>query len=272
MKKYIFIIVNYNGSLITIECIESILNIKSDRIEKIIVVDNNSTIGDVNILLEYEKQYSQTVILDYIFEDTNLGYFGALNKGLKTIQCKKDYFIIVGNNDLLFCDDFCNSFELLNLKSTDYVISPDIINLNNVHQNPTALKCLSPFRKFIYKVSYINYFIFFILISIARIFGKSKELKNREGWDKEQHVYLGFGACYILTPSFFAKNNELLNLVFLNGEEAILAYQVRSSGGKILYSPKVVVKHKDHVTFKKNSQKKNFLITKKSYRIYKKYI
>lgn len=83
---------------------------------------------------------------------------------------------------------------------------------------------------------------------------------------------MGFGACYIVLPQFLQKVGLLDESVFLMGEEALLSEQVYSNEGKILYAPSVQVLHQDHSTFKKQPAESEYNYTKKSYKVYKKYL
>ena len=71
------IIVNYNGSQDTIECIKSLSNIKYKNY-KIVVVDNNSQKNDVEKLEKYNGNEIELIKLD-----ENLGFAKANNIGMK---------------------------------------------------------------------------------------------------------------------------------------------------------------------------------------------
>lgn len=274
MEKFIFIIVNYNGANVSIDCIKSILSLDNsiNYVSQIIVVDNNSDNTDKLILKNYESTFNQKSKLNLIFTDNNLGYFGALNKGLSSIKNKDKYYIIIGNNDLIFNKNFCSLVNDTEFKSCDFVISPNIITLDNIHQNPISIKRLNYLRRLSYKIYFLNYSISKLVTKFATLIQRNRTIKNKDGCNLKQYIHTGFGACYILTPFFWGKNNELLNKVFLNGEEPIFSYQIHSTGGKILYTPEIIVKHINHASVIKKSNRWSFETTKKSYRIYKKYL
>ena len=83
---------------------------------------------------------------------------------------------------------------------------------------------------------------------------------------------MGFGACYILTENFFKYFNVLDDRVFLWGEEALLAGQVASVGGKILYDPTIIVQHNESGSVAIIPSKQTYRITRQSYRIYSRYL
>ena len=144
--KLAFIHVNYNNSKLTINCIRSIIQNYSNA--DIIIVDNNSTKIEKEILFKWNDEQNVTNV-QFIFEEKNLGYFGALNIGLGRIlhEIYKYSFVIVGNNDLEFSSVF---FERLNntvINKNIFVIAPNIVKPNGIHQNPYSIKPVSCIRK-----------------------------------------------------------------------------------------------------------------------------
>ncbi|MFR1081871.1 MAG: glycosyltransferase family 2 protein [Bacteroides cellulosilyticus] len=105
---------------------------------------------------------------------------------------------------------------------------------------------------------------------MGKILGRNRREKSRFGYNKEQIIRMGFGACYIILPRYIQKLGLLDESVFLMGEEALLGNQVYSNGGEILYTPQVKVIHQDHSTFKKMQSIHTYNITKESYKVYKK--
>ena len=70
------------------------------------------------------------------------------------------------------------------------------------------------------------------------------------GFDKPQCIYIGFGACYILTQAFISEVMFLDEQSFLMGEEVFLAHQIRIARGKLFYDPSLAIRHIDSATFK----------------------
>ena len=201
-----------------------------------------------------------------------MGYFPALNKGIVSLNLygRDDFFLVVGNNDLLFPSDFIQSLKALIINEKTFVISPDIITPQGIHQNPHVINRLSFFFLFAYKLYFSSYPVACILTSLGKILGRNRREKSRFGYNKEQIIRMGFGACYIILPRYIQKLGLLDESVFLMGEEALLGNQVYSNGGEILYTPQVKVIHQDHSTFKKMPSIHTYNITKESYKVYKK--
>ena len=90
------IVVNYNTSVLTTNCINSILNNLSrfDNFE-VIVIDNKST-DDSKIIFENEFNNNSKVRL--VFNKSNYGYGKAINIGVKN---SKGSIILIANSDIV---------------------------------------------------------------------------------------------------------------------------------------------------------------------------
>lgn len=109
----VIIIVNYNGSLDTISCINSIRN--STVNTSIIIVDNCSSFKD------YEEVKSKCVDVTIIRSNINLGFAGGNNLGIReALKYKNIKKIILLNNDT---EVTSNCFKLLLDNLTEGVIT-----------------------------------------------------------------------------------------------------------------------------------------------------
>lgn len=79
MKKINTVIVTYNRKKLLIECLEAVLN-QSYQINKIIVIDNASTDGTKEWLLE---KYSSAVNIELVFLSKNYGGAGGFYYGIR---------------------------------------------------------------------------------------------------------------------------------------------------------------------------------------------
>lgn len=273
MNKFYFIAVNYNNSAFTISYIDSVnrlIKTEKDNIQ-IIIVDNLSEGHDINILKKYILHKDNVLLIE---NTENIGYFKALNTGISTIPDKQNSLIIIGNNDLEFNEDF-----LLKLKQVEYdektlVLAPNIITKDGVHQNPHVVNRVSKFKKVFYKMYFTNYylgkFLFITWQKIKKMHSNSSEENGLH--EKKMFIYMGIGACYILTPNFTAIYSKLDDGVFMWGEEALLANQIERANGKTLYDNTLLVHHHESATVSKMSSKKKYYLIKESYKIYSKYL
>lgn len=255
----LIITVNYNNSKLTNEMVRSIYK-DQKNIEniKIVIVDNNSSDKDI-----LEKQNN----VDILYLEKNIGYFPALNEGLKSVTVEDFDYVVICNNDLLFEDNFFELLSLNNYENNIYSISPRILDLDNIDQNPSLDKKISRVKVFFYDIYFMNYYFGQF---IYRIWQKIKSKKKNDSLNLEsRQIFLGYGAIYILTKNFFKKSKLLDTPPFLMGEEAFLAYQIYETGGIEFFDSSLIVHHKDHSSCSKVPAKKMYDYTKESYKIYK---
>jgi GT2 family glycosyltransferase len=267
-----FVFTNYNNAICTIEAVKSIhLNEKGVDVP-IVIVDNKSDDVDIGILKQINNDFRNTHI---IFNNENIGYFKGLNKGIEYLlnSSHNISYIVVGNNDLVFPSNFVQSIHN-NLKQFDLyaVISPDIVTLDGVHQNPHVVEKISIFRELIYDLYYFHYWLALAINFIAKITKLFTDRRDENQYEIAQAIYQGYGACYILGPLFFKHFNLLWAPTFLMGEELFLSKQLESKGLQIYYEPNIVVKHHDHATVSKIHSKRIWQISRASHKVYRKYV
>jgi GT2 family glycosyltransferase len=263
--KIAFICVNYNNSKVTIEYILNLLSIKHEFNIKIIIIDNASTIEEVEIL---DKFLSDLKVSDIVFikSPINLGYFKGLNLGINHLNKKEFEYFVIGNNDLIFDENFIIKLSAKCFVDDVFVVAPNIIRIDGVHQNPHILSKFNLFQR-LYRMLYFSNFyignlIYFFYNSIRYFLIKEDRKHN----DKEQIILMGYGACYVLTKNFFSKNNDLHSPLFLMGEEGVLANQVIGSNGVTLYCPDLVVNHHDHTSIGKLPSRRLYDLNRLAYK------
>ena len=95
--KFSIIIPNWNGQKLLEKNLPAVLNTGADEV---IVVDNGSTDGSVEMLKKLQTQNSK---LRTIFNQTNLGFVRAVNQGVKAA---KNEIVVLLNNDVVPEKDF----------------------------------------------------------------------------------------------------------------------------------------------------------------------
>lgn len=267
-----FVFTNYNNSHYTREVIHSISLNDNWNDSYIVIVDNKSELKDVELLKSIKQDYPS---IELILNEENSGYFKGLNIGIKYLRDKYQDLndIVIGNNDLFFPPDFVKRLNSKKSTLEKYpVISPDLITLDGVHQNPHVIEKISKVRELIYDIYYANYYFSVLIGYLAKVTKKFTDRKDEEQFEIAQTIYQGYGACYILGPLFF-NNFELLDApTFLMGEEFFLSKQLDNKGFKIYYDPFFLVNHHDHATMGKLPTKKLWSISRDSHKVYRKYI
>ena len=87
-KKVCVIMVNYNNSQLSIDCYNSLVSQKKDINLTLIVVDNNSSEKEKNILRAFQTKYMDFEVL---YLDSNIGYFPGMAKGQEYAYKKGEY-------------------------------------------------------------------------------------------------------------------------------------------------------------------------------------
>ncbi len=114
------IILNYNGENVIATTLKSVYASAYPRAEyEVIVVDNNSTDGSVQVLKKLQKTYPQ---LRLVLSDTNDGFAGGNTKGYEV--AKGDYCILL-NNDVIVDKNWIH--ELVKTADAD----PQIFSVNS---------------------------------------------------------------------------------------------------------------------------------------------
>ncbi len=267
-----FVFTNFNNSQLTLNALKSIEEGSIGGDYSVVVVDNDSSEIEKKILADGVGRHPN---IKLIFNSENVGYFNGLNIGINFLRENKSkfQFIIVGNNDLIFQRQFFTSLELqANELMQNLVVSPDIITLDNVHQNPHVRKPVSRFREIVWDIYYSNYQIAKIISYCASKLQRWVQRKDFLTHDVPGYIHQGYGACYLLTPVFFEKFQELWSPGFLDGEEFYLSIQLESVGSMVYYCPLLKIYHHDHASTGKLSGRKFWEYKKSYHAIYRHFV
>ena len=205
---------------------------------------------------ELNNLYKEKDYINVILLDKNYGFSYGNNIGYKYALKEKPDTIVVSNNDILFEDsDFLIKYYNLKNENNNFdIMSPDIINLNDRHQNPLSLELttIGKARK--------NVFVntcYSILLSIPilnRLIFKYKQnhekkwfddyYKNREGMSFDKNDFIPFGAIIIFSNNWI--RNETIAFpsnTFMYQEEEILYSYIKKNKYRLLFYDKMVVRH-----------------------------
>lgn len=259
-----FVLVNYNNSEISLACVSSVCKMNSKS--KILVVDNNSKEEERKILNPNDKSY------DLIFLKENIGYAGALNKGIDYLYdlYGENQIIVVGNNDLIYSKNFANLLLQSLYDENVMIVSPNIIKCgSNIHQNPYRINNFSKIDYLKYDIFYSNFYLSKLILSVFRCFNILKSEKDKDNHTRSMNIKMGHGACYVLLPSFLKICRRLDSPLFLYGEELFISLQVEDNKGIIYYDSNLIVHHDEHSTTGSSMSKWKFKYLKEAYKKYK---
>jgi len=266
-----YVCTNFNNSHYTRQAVCSLPRNNGDEY-RIVVVDNNSDGQSVNALKKLAEEFPHVAL---ILNDNNLGYFRGLNKGVKHLRSAYPdiKIIVVGNNDLVFPADFVESIQAnLHVFDNHPVVSPDIITLDGIHQNPHVLRRISKFREVIYNVYYANYYLALAIKRIAKLTRPLTGRTDEKSHDTAQEIYQGYGACYLLGQKFFRHFDELWAPTFMMHEEYFLSKQLNDKGMRVYYEPAIKVLHHRNGAMEKVPGRKAWEAARSAQKIYRQHV
>lgn len=262
------VILNYNNSQDTINCIKSVETFNTADI-KYIVVDNGSTNHNVvdEISLFLRESFSDTLILHddhasisdlprmtFLISDKNDGYGEGNNKGLRLVYNDKSIDdILILNNDILFVEDIIPNMQKVRSTLDDCaIISPILfkkgleeIDYNCARKNHGEWELILTYL-FLYKD-------FFGYISKnerrRKLFMADPELQNNDILPIE----LPSGSCMLVSKDLIKEVGGFDNHTFLYFEENILYKKIKRLNKNNYLLPKVKCIHLGASSTKKTS-------------------
>lgn len=240
------IILNYNGSTDTIQCIESVLNL--DNIS-IALLDNGSTDNSLQLIRDYLRQKvhfieSPADIIDLSHEASkltlitskvNLGFAKGINLILKSILPQKDWkYVWLLNNDAIAVPDTLN--KLTTSLTPDIGFAGSVILDYNQHN---LIQCAG--------VKYYKY------LGVAKMLHKNEMWSNIKN-DGIEHSKIAFqhGASLLITRRVVEEIGILDERFFLYSEEHDWQYRAGNAGYKNILVPGSVVYHKGSMSTQSN--------------------
>ncbi|MEI7539400.1 MAG: glycosyltransferase family 2 protein [Candidatus Saccharibacteria bacterium] len=98
MSRVAIIVLNWNGINDTLVCLDSLLK-QTYRNLQIVVVDNGSVDNSLDLLNKYQNTHSDKIVV--LHNDTNLGFAGGANTGIKWCLNNDFEYISLFNNDAI---------------------------------------------------------------------------------------------------------------------------------------------------------------------------
>lgn len=221
------IIVSYNNFDVLENCLQSIIKFTQDVSYEIIIVDNNSTEGNIEDLI---NKFEQDIIL--IKNDVNKGFAAANNQGIEIAE--GNYFLLL-NNDVIFVENsILKVINYLKKEKENNFIGCKLLNGDGTHQFSIAdfdsIINLIGEKTFLYLLFPKNKFI-------------NRYHKNYLHSDKPFEVDIVKGAFLFGTTSTYKKLHGFDEKFFFYSEEADLCFRLQKTGGRTIYYPGTEVIH-----------------------------
>lgn len=256
--KTILIVLNYNDFK---TCERLLNNIKNfSDIDKIIVVDNNSTDNSFEKLKSYNSDK-----VECIKTDNNGGYAYGNNYGIKYALDKYNpEFIIISNPDIEFEEEIINVMEnqLINHKDLA-AVNPKIYNLDGT--KAVANWSLPTFRRDLLSLS-------IVLSKLVDKFSVNKDT-NKFIEDNIEYNDVLSGCFFMMKADAIKRVHFFDERTFLYCEERILAHKIKSVGLKqgTVNNISCIHAHSESINKNISSDIKKYKILFESRKIYYKY-
>jgi len=267
--RYGYICTNYNNSDFTVTAAETLMA-NGVPPDVIVVVDNASTPGEIAKLHELAARYP---CIQLILSQKNVGYFAGLNLGIEAVRESGLDCCVIGNNDLEFPPNFGEELAcVIYDHATDPVISPHILTLDGVPQNPHVISEINWARELVYDVYYSSFALARLVLAAARLTHRFTDRKDERSFADPQYIYQGHGSCYIMTRTFFEKFGSLWAPTFMMGEEYFLSRQLSDKGFRIFYDPRVTIRHRCNGALDKVPARRAWSMARDAHRVYRRYV
>jgi GT2 family glycosyltransferase len=227
MKDLSIIIVTYNSEGFIGECLDSLFKNIFGLDFEVIIVDNNSIDGTVNLI---RKNFGDKTNLKIIENKENIGFARGINEGIKISDGKKmlflnpDTLIPVGSIEKLikFLDERSN-IGIIGCRTEDRAgrVKPSFGCFPRLWQE---ISLIFGFRKILGHVVYPNFL------------NRKKFFQNREvDWIS--------GACFIVRQEVVAKIGLLDERFFMYFEDIDFCKRAKEVGYKTFYLGEIMVYH-----------------------------
>ena len=228
------IIVNLNTKKLTEDCIKSILSEGSQISKEIIVVDNGSSDGSVEILRRLKKEGK----IDLVENSGNFGYAKANNQGIR--RAKGKYLLLLNNDTIVHKGALGALVDFAGKTPSTGVVGSKLLNIDGTLQ----ASC--------YRFPTITNAIKEYWFGERGLFGKYAP-KGKKPIEVDAVV----GAVFLITPQARRKVGVLDERYFAYFEDIDYCRQTWRAGLKVYYLPSSVITHYHGATFKKLANEKD---------------
>jgi GT2 family glycosyltransferase len=255
MSKLSIIIVTYNSEKLIGPCLDSILKTTANLDSEIIIIDNNSQDGTVNLV---KTQFPQVRLTE---NKENVGFARAVNQGVKLAQGK---FILLLNPDMRVLDKaILDSLEFLENDKKIGIVGGQLLYHETLKIQASFGKFPSLFTEFLYAFGLHKIFPWGRFIP-KNIFSKGRFEKTH------QVDWLG-GGYMMINREVFDKVGLFDKNFFMYLEDIDFCYRAKNAGWRVYYFPKAKIVHHHMASSKKDISKPIIYEAKSLIYYFKKY-
>ena len=239
MKRIAVVLLNYNSSADCDKCIEFLLK-QTYPIERIIVIDNNSSISDVEVL---KRVCNKSETIELILNKENRGFSAGNNIGLiKATELAIDWCLVI-NPDVELRDENYIDIMLREIEKWPEIVlaGSNIVLPSGEWQNPQRESTF--YESFFWPIESIKRKIFNTSNNYLceRVTGYCEKL---------------CGACFFVCVDFIRAVNYMDENIFLYSEEAVLSAKVKMANKRALYVNETTAYHEHYATKKASSRER----------------
>ncbi len=252
--KIALIILNWNGAVNTLSCLESLARIKKNGFTTdLIIIDNGSTDTSVAKIKSYFSQSRQKFLL--IENKINLGFAGGNNVGIRYALGRSNDFLFILNNDVILEKNAIVELLKTQKKYKAGIVSPKIY--------------FSPGREFHlerYQKTHLGKVIWYAggMIDWQNVqgFHYGVDEVDQGQFAKETEIDYATGAALFVKKEVFKKVGLFDEKYYLYYEDLDFCLRVKNKGFKIIFSPKSILWHFNAGSSGSGSDLQDYYITR----------
>lgn len=251
-KKVAIILLNWNNSNDTIECIKSLMD--SDlQIFRIIVIDNASEVHDLRKLEVFTQKHSN--IIELKKNKSNFGFSHAHNIVFNS-YIKKEEFIWVLNNDTIILKNSLSALISYFNRNPDVAIVGSIMTYYN---SPNVIQSYGGGR-------------YYPSLGLSKLLYKDRTLEDVNSMKKTKTPDYLMGSSLLVRSECLNRLNGFDDAFFVYGEDLDFSLRAKREKIKLAVCPESIILHKDSGSTKGKKDlfyyllfKSNMINTKKHY-------
>ncbi|MEH6625432.1 MAG: glycosyltransferase family 2 protein [Motiliproteus sp.] len=216
------VLINYNSSQLTIECVASILRQSATSLSyNIVIVDNASQSDNYKDLVDGLSQFTDKVSLQLFRSKINTGFSGGNMLGIQLSSAKYYFFL---NNDCRLQNDCLDILYQFCEKNSDVALcSPQLFNERGEHQ-----PCIDYFPVIQTKI---------LGLGVLRLTYGKRFFKRKGVYTEPIQVDVVSGSQMFVRASAFNEAGGLDTTFFLYCEEEDIALRLANNGYKTYLVP-----------------------------------
>lgn len=246
-SKVAIVLINFNGFIDTVECIDSLNDIDYKNYE-IIVVDNDSE-KDYDLLSAKYSDSNVTVLSS----ESNLGFSGGNNIGISYARNQGADYILLLNNDTLVENDF-----LTDMVSTAQQFNNRCVITSKIMYAYDKERIWYAGGKFDFKTSRTS------------VYGINEI--DSEKYNHARKVSFASGCCLLIPVNILDDIGLMDEDYFLYCEDTDYCLRILKAGFEIMYEPKSKIYHKVNASTNKIAGIQTYYLVRNKLFIVKKYI